>query len=138
MIIPSDGETVVVTLAYVSALIEFCKERMSNDNPYLINGINSPLILDAPFSSLDNMYIERVVDWVPKMNNQVILMLNIKDFKSVEKSIENKVGSLWVGKIYSSKEDKEMEEINSIFGKEAIFRAKSTSHTYTQFYNIDL
>ncbi len=137
-IIPSDGETVVLTLAYVSSLIEFCKERISNENEYLINGISAPLILDAPFSSLDNLYIRNVVNFVPEMSNQVILMLNLKDFKTVEPYLKNKISSLWIGKIHSSKEDIDKDEEAVIFNNKVTLRDHGSSHTYTQFSNIQL
>lgn len=139
-IIPSDGETVVLTLAYVSSLIEFCKERISNDNEYLINGISAPLILDAPFSSLDNLYIRNVVNFVPEMSNQIILMLNLKDFKTVEPYLKHKISSLWIGKIHSSKEDGDSDKNEEavIFDNNVTLRDHGSSHTYTEFSNIQL
>jgi len=78
----SGGETQLLSLCFTAALIEFSKKRQKNKNEYLLNGTTAPLILDAPFSNLDDDYLRGVARVIPEMADQVVFLATQKQIDS--------------------------------------------------------
>lgn len=110
---PSNGETNLLSLVYVSALLEFCKERKNDDQPHLINGTSATLTLDSPFSDLDDWYDKIAAEFIPIMNEQVILLLSSKQINTVKNELKDKIGSAYVARMYVDSQFEENPE-NSI------------------------
>ncbi len=72
----SSGENQLLGLAFTAALVEFAKVRKSNKDYYLLPGTIAPLVLDSPFGQLDDSYRKTTAQFVPKMANQVVLLVS--------------------------------------------------------------
>ena len=55
-------------------------------------GAIAPLVLDAPFSSLDDAVAPRVADILTKSTQQLIILVNSKDYNAMKGKLEGAVG----------------------------------------------
>lgn len=73
----SSGENQLLSLAFIAALIKFCKDRsVADGSSFLIPGIVAPLVLDSPFGQLDNTYRSDTAKFIPDMAQQVALFVS--------------------------------------------------------------
>ena len=63
-------------LAFTAALIEFAKVRRKAQDYRLLSGTIAPLVLDSPFGQLDETYRATTAEFIPKMANQVVLLVS--------------------------------------------------------------
>ena len=72
----STGERQVASLSFIASLIQIAKERYESqeDAAYFTGGIY-PIIMDSPFGYLDPEYQRKVSDTMPKMAEQVIVLV---------------------------------------------------------------
>lgn len=73
----SSGENQLLSLAFIAALIKFCRDRSgAKDDPLLIPGIVAPLVLDSPFGQLDSRYRVDTAAFIASMAEQVALFVS--------------------------------------------------------------
>jgi DNA sulfur modification protein DndD len=72
----SGGENQLLGLAFTAALVEFAKAREHAEDHMLLKGTVAPLVLDSPFGQLDESYRQTTAGFVPKMAQQVVLMIS--------------------------------------------------------------
>lgn len=72
----STGERQVASLAFIASLVSLARERYESDQDmtYFTGGIY-PMIMDSPFGSLDPQYQERISAMLPKMADQVVVLV---------------------------------------------------------------
>ena len=134
----STGKTNLLSLVYISALLEFCKDRKDAKESFLINGTSAPLILDSPFATLDDSYDKICAKFIPKMTDQVILILNKKSYESVSHEIKDKVGSVYFSTMLSSKKTDSKDEMMKLFDKEVPLTKYNQEYRYTEINRIEL
>ena len=130
--------TNLLSLVYISALLEFCKDRKDAKDSFLINGTSAPLILDSPFATLDDSYDKICAKFIPKMTDQVILILNKKSYESVSHEIKDKVGSVYFSTMLSSKKTDSKDEMMKLFDKEVPLTKYNQEYRYTEINRIEL
>jgi DNA sulfur modification protein DndD len=73
----SSGENQLLSLAFIAALIKFCRDRsQAKDDPILLPGIVAPLVLDSPFGQLDSTYRVDTSSFIALMAEQVALFVS--------------------------------------------------------------
>lgn len=97
----SDGLKAVKSFAFISALVSLAKENIIDDSDMKL-GQEYPLVMDAPFSNVDEIHISNICKILPDAANQVIMVLMEKDWEHAEKQLEN-----YVGKKYTISKDTE-------------------------------
>jgi DNA sulfur modification protein DndD len=99
----SAGENQLLSLAFTSALIKFCKERQNiDDHDFLLKGTIAPLVLDSPFSVLDDQYRKASAKFLPEMAEQLILLITDTQVRNILDIIKDKVGKEYIMKNYST------------------------------------
>ena len=71
----SGGENQLLSLAFTSALVKFASIRATAQHPVLLPGTVAPLVLDAPFAQLDDVYKTDTAQFLPEMARQVVLLV---------------------------------------------------------------
>lgn len=72
----STGERQVASLSFISALLSLARDRYESDeNTVYFTGGIYPMIMDSPFGSLDPTYQQRVSRVLPKMGEQVVVLV---------------------------------------------------------------
>jgi len=106
----SDGLKAVKSFAFIASLVSMAKDKILDDEKMQLGQVY-PLVMDAPFSNVDEIHIENICKILPKTANQVIMAVMQKDW-------EYAVGNLgsFVGKSYTIMKDKDVtgKEIDTI------------------------
>jgi DNA sulfur modification protein DndD len=90
----SDGLKAVKSFAFVSGLVDLAKEALldSTDQELNIGAQYYPLVMDAPFSNVDEIHIENICKVLPASAEQVIIALMQKDWEQAEKIMKPFIG----------------------------------------------
>jgi DNA sulfur modification protein DndD len=80
---PSGGQAAILSFIYISSLISIARERRDLDSSILTPGAIAPLVFDAPFSKLDPKYAPNVARELPKLVDQLIVLMYQDDGKNV-------------------------------------------------------
>jgi len=93
----SDGERLLLSLSFISALIWYAGVREKAEDDVLISGVVAPFVIDAPFGELDETYKETTASLLPKRARQVVLLLSSSHWKgTVDQAIRDRVGKEYV------------------------------------------
>lgn len=97
----SDGLKAVKSFAFIASLVAMAKEHISTDSETQVNQVY-PLVMDAPFSNVDEIHIKNICDLLPKAANQVIMAVMKKDWEHAAPKLNN-----YVGKSYAIMKDRD-------------------------------
>ncbi len=90
----SDGQALLLSLTFISSLIELSRERKNAQGQILTPGAIAPFVVDAPFGDLDNKYKGHVAKAIPDSVEQVVFLLSSSHWEgTVEQNIREKVGA---------------------------------------------
>lgn len=90
----SDGLKAVKSFAFVSGLVDLAKEALTSDKSKEadIGPQYYPLVMDAPFSNVDETHIRNISKILPASAEQVIIAVMQKDWEPASKIMEPVVG----------------------------------------------
>ena len=102
----SDGLKAVKSFAFVSGLVELAKEAMksANSDAADIGPQYYPLVMDAPFSNVDETHIRNISKILPAAAEQVIIAVMQKDWEHA-----SEIMSQYVGKSYQIEKDTDLD-----------------------------
>ncbi len=101
----STGETQVLALSFVGALVAKARENLENNAGGLAGGNVFPLVMDSPFGALGEQYGRKVAEWVPRLANQVVLLVSDTQWRpEVDAAIRPRLGREYVLEINSAKQ----------------------------------
>ncbi len=90
----SDGQQLLLSLTFISCLIELAAQRKGASGEILTPGAIAPFVIDAPFGVLDNTYKGNMAKSIPDLVEQVVFLLSSSHWQgSVDENIKNKVGA---------------------------------------------
>lgn len=94
---PSGGQGAILSFIYISSLISIARERRDLDSSILTPGAIAPLVFDAPFSKLDSKYAPNIAKELPKLVDQLIVLMYQDSGKEVDKILkqEGKLGRVY-------------------------------------------
>lgn len=94
---PGGGVTAMLSLVFVSTLINLARVRRNARGNILTPGAIAPIILDAPFSKLSETYAPKLAAALPELSEQLIIFMYEGNAKGGEKVMREKG---YVGKEY--------------------------------------
>lgn len=109
----SKGLEAVKNFSFVAGLVKIAKEKVkdtediSTEEPY-------PLVMDAPFSNVDEIHIANISKALPMVSEQVIWILMEKDWNYAKDSLKDKVGY-----IYDIEKNNNSETYSKVKGRES-------------------
>lgn len=111
----SDGLKAVKSFAFISSLVSMAKDRILDDDEMQLGQVY-PLVMDAPFSNVDEIHIDNICKILPQTANQVIMAVMQKDWEFAAVNLDK-----YVGKSYQIKKDtdvsgKEIDTATHIVG----------------------
>ena len=115
----SDGQQLLLSLTFISSLINLASDRKKASGEILMPGAIAPFVIDAPFGVLDNAYKGNMARYIPESVEQVIFLLSSSHWEgTVEENIRERIGREYnlVSEVSSDQGDKELSPIN-ILGK---------------------
>lgn len=87
----SDGLKAVKSFAFIAALVSMAKDKILDDSEMKLGQVY-PLVMDAPFSNVDEIHIDNICKILPKTANQVIMAVMQKDWEYAAKNLNQYVG----------------------------------------------
>lgn len=102
LIPPSGGQGAILSFVYISSLISIARERRDMDSSILTPGAIAPLIFDAPFSKLDPKYAPNVAKELPRLVDQLVVLMYPDPSKNIDNVIKD-AGKL--GRVYYMTEE---------------------------------
>lgn len=102
----SDGLKAVKSFAFIASLVSMAKDKILDDGDMKLGQVY-PLVMDAPFSNVDEIHIDNICKILPNTANQVIMAVMQKDWEYASENLES-----YVGKSYKIEKDRDE------FGKE--------------------
>lgn len=92
-----DGLNLLLNLTITAALIEFVDERKSVKDPLISTATTAPLVIDAPFGVLDDMYRNVVVSELPSHVRQVMFFVSTSQWrKDMDELVADRIGSRYI------------------------------------------
>lgn len=105
----SDGLKAVKSFAFIASLVSMAKDKILDEEDMKFGQVY-PLVMDAPFSNVDEIHIDNICKILPETANQVIMAVMQKDWEYAEKELKNRVGISY--SIYKDR-DAEGKEIDT-------------------------
>lgn len=97
----SDGLKAVKSFAFIASLVSMAKDKILDDAEMKLGQVY-PLVMDAPFSNVDEIHIDNICKILPKTANQVIMAVMQKDWEYAATNLNS-----YVGKSYSIEKDRD-------------------------------
>ena len=92
----SNGEEAVKNFAFVCGLAKVAKSKMLEKvSEELIMEEPYPLLMDAPFSDLDETHVHNISCILPEAAEQVIMVVMNKDWKFARDVLADKIGKAY-------------------------------------------
>lgn len=87
----SDGLKAVKSFAFIASLVSMAKDKILDDREMKLGQVY-PLVMDAPFSNVDEIHIDNICKILPRTANQVIMAVMQKDWEYAVKDLHQYVG----------------------------------------------
>ena len=87
----SDGLKAVKSFAFIASLVSMAKDRILDDEEMQLGQVY-PLVMDAPFSNVDEIHINNICKILPNTANQVIMAVMQKDWEYAAVNLDKYVG----------------------------------------------
>lgn len=87
----SDGLKAVKSFAFIAALVSMAKDKILDDSEMKL-GQDYPLVMDAPFSNVDEIHVDNICRILPSTANQIIMAVMQKDWEYAKKNLNQYVG----------------------------------------------
>ncbi len=94
----STGLETVKNFAFIAGLVDLAKQKLSDKNKDdLEYGMSEvyPLVLDAPFSNVDEKHVMNISKVLPGVARQLILIVVEKDWNFASRELESRVGKVY-------------------------------------------
>lgn len=87
----SDGLKAVKSFAFIASLVSMAKDKILDDQDMKLGQVY-PIVMDAPFSNVDEIHINNICQILPKTANQVIMAVMKKDWDYAASNLGKYVG----------------------------------------------
>lgn len=99
----SDGLKAVKSFAFIASLVSMAKDKILDDAEMKLGQVY-PLVMDAPFSNVDEIHIDNICKILPQTANQVIMAVMQKDWEYASANLNQ-----YVGKSYKIEKDRDAD-----------------------------
>jgi DNA sulfur modification protein DndD len=108
----STGENQILSLSFIGAIIELVREWSKESNLMGPDSSQFPVIMDSPFGSLDEIYRRQVAQSIPRLANQLVVLVSKTQWRNeVETEMNNYIGRQYVLVYHSPKDDCQVDSI---------------------------
>ena len=104
----SDGLKAVKSFAFIASLVSMAKDKILDD-PNMKLGQEYPLVMDAPFSNIDEIHINNICKILPETASQVVMAVMEKDWSYAATNLTKYVGASYAILKDRDAEGKEIE-----------------------------
>lgn len=135
----STGENQILSLSFIASIIDKVREWSDRKNILMIPDSSTfPIVMDSPFGSLDEQYRRQIAKIIPKLANQLVVMVTKTQWRGeVEAEIANKIGKQYVLTYYSSKPDCEQDYLELAKDRYPLVKQSPNEFEYTEIIEVN-
>ncbi|MDJ0508258.1 MAG: AAA family ATPase [Crocosphaera sp.] len=108
----STGENQILSLSFIGGIIDSVRNWSHKNTLMGPDSSTFPIVMDSPFGSLDEIYRRQVAKSIPKLANQLIILVTKTQWRGeVQQETNHYIGKEYVLVYYSPKPDCEQDTI---------------------------
>lgn len=135
----STGENMLLSLSFVAAIAQECREAAMNKNPFF-GGVGGeyPVVMDAVFGNLDDDYRRQVARFLPELTPQVVVLSSKAQAEGVaEDSLRSRTGKQYIITTHTTKDDLvDATEKISVNGRDYPYQVLGSSFDGAEFTEV--
>ena len=132
----STGENQILSLSFIGGIIDRVRQWSQRNTLMGYDSSTFPIVMDSPFGSLDRIYRRQVAKAIPRLANQLIILVTKTQWQGeVQVETEPLIGQEYVLTYYSPKADCESDCLN--LNQQDYFLVKP-SHNHFEYTEITL
>ncbi len=134
----STGENQILSLSFISSIIDRVRDWSQNKMLMVTDSSTFPIVMDSPFGSLDEIYRKHIAQIIPKLANQLIVLVTKTQWRGeVEDEMSYRVGKEYVLTYYSSKPDCEQDFIELSGEKYMLVKQSPNEFEYSEIVEVE-
>ncbi|MBD1936335.1 AAA family ATPase [Microcoleus sp. FACHB-68] len=134
----STGENQILSLSFIGGIIDRVREWSKKNTLMGPDSSTFPIVMDSPFGSLDEISRRRVASSIPKLANQLIVLVTKTQWRGeVAEEMANCIGNEYVLSYNSPKPDCEEDAIELNGVRYPLVRQSPNEFEYTEILEVE-
>ncbi len=129
----------ILSLSFIASIIDRVREWSEKRKMLMIPDSSTfPIVMDSPFGSLDEISRRRIAHTIPKLANQLIVLVTKTQWRGeVEAEMADRIGREYVLTYYSSKSDCEQDYIQLGGERYPLIRQSPNEFEYSEIIEVE-
>ena len=134
----STGENQILSLSFIASIIDKVREWSQKRKMMMLPDTSTfPIVMDSPFGSLDEMSRRHIAATIPKLANQLIVLVSKTQWRGeVAEEMADRIGREYVLTYYSSKPDCEQDYILLNGERYPLIKQSPNEFEYTEIIEV--
>lgn len=138
LVAASTGENQILSLSFIGGIIDGVREWSQKNTLMGPDSSTFPIVMDSPFGSLDEIYRKQIANKLPKLANQLIVLVTKTQWRGeVAREMENYIGREYVLVYNSPKADCEEDSIELGGSRYPLVKRSPNEFEYTEIVEVD-
>ncbi|MCC3585689.1 AAA family ATPase [Microcoleus sp. PH2017_30_WIL_O_A] len=138
LVAASTGENQILSLSFIGGIIESVREWSQKNTLMGPDSSTFPIVMDSPFGSLDEIYRKQIANKLPKLANQLIVLVTKTQWRGeVAQEMESAIGKEYVLEYNSPKADCQEDSIYLGGMRYALVKRSPDEFEYTKIVEVD-
>ncbi|MCC3412007.1 MULTISPECIES: AAA family ATPase [unclassified Microcoleus] len=138
LVAASTGENQILSLSFIGGIIEGVREWSQKNTLMGPDSSTFPIVMDSPFGSLDEIYRKQIANKLPKLANQLIVLVTKTQWRGeVAQEMESAIGKEYVLEYNSPKADCQEDSIYLGGMRYALVKRSPDEFEYTKIVEVD-
>ncbi|MCU0544490.1 MAG: AAA family ATPase [Oscillatoriaceae cyanobacterium Prado104] len=138
LVAASTGENQILSLSFIGGIIDGVREWSQKNTLMGPDSSTFPIVMDSPFGSLDEIYRKQIANKLPKLANQLIVLVTKTQWRGeVAREMENCTGREYVLVYNSPKADCEEDAIELGGSRYPLVKRSPNEFEYTEIVEVD-
>jgi DNA sulfur modification protein DndD len=134
----STGENQILSLSFIGGIIDRVREWSQKNSLMGFDSGTFPIVMDSPFGSLDEIYRRQVAKSLPKLANQLVILVTKTQWRGeVEEETTRFIGKEYVLVYNSPKPDCEEDSIEINGNSYPLVKTSPNQFEYTEIIEVD-
>jgi DNA sulfur modification protein DndD len=135
----STGENQILSLSFIASIMDRVREWSEKRKMLMVPDSSTfPIVMDSPFGSLDEIYRRQIAKTIPKLANQLIVLVTKTQWRGeVEEEMAQRIGREYVLTYYSSKPNCEQDYIELAGERYPLVKQSPNEFEYTEIIAIE-
>ena len=134
----STGENQILSLSLIGAIIDMVREWSQQSSLMGLDSSKFPMVMDSPFGSLDEIYRRQIAKSIPKLANQLVVLVTKTQWRNeVEKEIDSHISKQYILVYHSPKKDCQLDSVVLNNVEYPLVKKSENQFEYTEIITVD-